>query len=123
SPEALNGVYGASKAYVIALSHSLQHELADQGVRIQAVLPGATATDLWELAGRPWQPAEIVMPVEDMVDAALAGLDQGERVTIPGLQDGEEWNRFEAARRALSQRFGNSQPAPRYRATATANAD
>ena len=125
SPEALNGVYGASKAYVIALSHSLQHELGDQGIRVQAVLPGATATDLWELAGRPWQqlPAGIVMSAEDMVDAALAGLDQGERVTIPGLQDGEEWNRFEAARRALAQRFGNSQPAPRYRATATANAD
>src|SRR6266849_6270027 len=41
SPETLNGVYGASKAYVIALSHSLQHELADKGIRIQAVLPGA----------------------------------------------------------------------------------
>jgi len=125
SPEALNGVYGASKAYVLALSHSLQHELGDKGVRIQAVLPGATATDIWELAGRPWQqlPAEIVMSVEDMVDAALAGLDQGERVTIPGLQDAEEWNRFEAARRALSQRFGNSQPAPRYRTIATASAD
>jgi hypothetical protein len=63
------------------------------------------------------------MSAEDMVDAALAGLDQGERVTIPGLQDGEEWTRFEAARRALSQRFGNSQPAPRYRTIATANAD
>lgn len=40
---------GASKAYVIALSHSLQHELADKGVRIQAVLPGAVATDFWEI--------------------------------------------------------------------------
>src|SRR5258708_6906153 len=40
SPETHNGVYGASKAYVIALSHSLQHELAGKGVRIQAVLPG-----------------------------------------------------------------------------------
>jgi short-subunit dehydrogenase len=47
-------VYGASKAYVIAFSHSLQHELADKGIRIQAVLPGATATDLWEIAGCPW---------------------------------------------------------------------
>src|SRR3989441_12961922 len=118
----LNGVYGATKAFVIALSHSLQHELGDQGIRIQAVLPGATATDLWELAGRPWQQlsAEIVMPVEDMVDAALAGLDQGERVTIPGLQDGEEWNRFEAARRALSQRLSTSRPAPRYGIVTTA---
>src|SRR5713226_2083895 len=46
SPETLNGVYGATKAYVLALSHSLQHELADKGIRIQAVLPGVTATEL-----------------------------------------------------------------------------
>ena len=109
-------MYGASKAYVLALSHSLQHELAGKGIRVQAVLPGATATDVWEIAGLPWQklPPSIVMSVEDMVDAALAGLDQGELVTIPGLHDGDEWTRFEAAR-AISQRFGNSVPAQRYR--------
>jgi uncharacterized protein len=116
SPETLNGVYGATKAYAIALSHSLQHELAEKGLRIQAVLPGATATDLWEKAGLPYQslPASIVMSPDDMVDAALVGLDQGELVTIPPLHDGDEWTRFEAARRAMSQRFGNSVPAPRY---------
>ena len=117
SPETLNGVYGASKAYVIALSHSLQHELADKGLRIQAVLPGATATELWAIAGLPYQnlPASIVMSPEDMVDAALVGLDRGELVTIPGLHDGDEWTRFEAQRRALAKQFGNSLPAPRYR--------
>jgi len=120
SPETLNGVYGASKAYVLALSQSLQHELAGKGVRVQAVLPGATATDLWENAGRHWNqlPAEIVMGTEPMVDASLAGLDAGEVVTIPSLQDGDEWTRYEAARRALSKRFGNAVPAPRYRSTA-----
>ena len=120
APELLNGVYGATKAYVIALSHSLQHELGGKGVRIQAVLPGATATDLWETAGRHWRelPPQIVMSTEDMVDAAFVGLDQGERVTIPGLQDGEEWGRFEAARRALAQKLGSSRPAPRYRVAA-----
>jgi uncharacterized protein len=116
SPEVLNGVYGASKAFVIAFSHSLQHELADKGIRIQAVLPGATATHFWAKAGLPYEklPASIVMSPEDMVDAALVGLDQGELVTIPSLHDGHEWTRFEAARRALSLRFGNSVPAPRY---------
>ena len=114
--EALNGVYGASKAFVLALSNSLQHELADKGIRIQAVLPAVTATDLWELSGRHWKnlPAEIVMTPEDAVDAALAGLDQGELVTLPSLQDSGEWDRFEAARRALAQLLGNSKPAPRY---------
>src|SRR5262249_40344715 len=117
APEILNGVYGASKAYVIAFSHSLQHELADKGVRIQAVLPGAVATDFWEISGNPYQnlPPSIVMSPEDVVDAALVGLDQGELVTIPPLHDGDEWTRFEAARRTMSERFGNSAPAPRYR--------
>jgi len=116
SPETLNGVYGASKAYVIALSQSLQHELAGKGVRVQAVLPGATATDAWENAGLHYSklPAGIVMSTQDMVDAALAGLEQGELVTIPPLQDGAEWTAFEAARRTLSQHFGNSRPAARY---------
>lgn len=116
SSDTVNGVYGATKAYVLAFSHSLQHELADKGIRIQAVLPGATATDIWELAGLHYSnlPAEIVMSPDNMVDAALVGLDRGELVTLPSLQDEDEWLRFDAARRALSQRFRNSVPAPRY---------
>ena len=114
SPETLNGVYGATKAYVIALSHALQHELAEKGVRIQVVLPAATATEIWEKAGLPYQnlPASIVMSAEDMVDAALVGLDQGEVVTLPSLHDGDQWTRFEAARRAIAKQFGNSRPRP-----------
>lgn len=120
SPETLNGVYGGSKAFVLALSHSLQHELAGKGVRVQAVLPGATATEFWGIAGLPVQhlPSEIVMTAEDMVDAALAGLDQGERVTIPALPDLAEWDAFEAARRAMSGRLSSTLPAQRYRAAA-----
>ena len=117
-------MYGATKAYVLAFTHSPQYELADKGIRVQAVLPGATATDLWEIAGLPWQklPPSIVMSTEDMVDAALIGLDQGELVTIPGLHDGDEWVRFEAARRAISLRFGNSVPASRYKIQARRSA-
>ena len=119
-PESLNGVYGATKAYVIALGHSLQHELGGKGVRIQTVLPGATATEIWETAGKSWRelPAHIVMSAEDMVDAALAGLDHGEHVTLPGLQDEVEWTRYEAARRALAGKLSTSTPAPRYRVAA-----
>ncbi len=50
-PEVLNGVYGRTKAFVLAFAQSLQHELASKGVRLQAVLPGATATEFWGLAG------------------------------------------------------------------------
>jgi len=117
SPETLNGVYGATKAYVVAFSHSLQHELADKGIRIQALLPAGTATDFWDKTGLPYDnlPEGTVTSSEDMVDAALVGLDQGELVTLPSLHDGDEWTRFEAARRAMSEHFFNAVPAPRYR--------
>ena len=87
APERLNGVYGGTKAFVLALTHSLVHELADKGVRVQAVLPGATATEFWDVAGMPVHqlPPQIVMSADDLVDAALAGLDLGETVTIPSL--------------------------------------
>ena len=119
APEMLNGVYGGTKAYVIGFTHSLQHELSGKGIRVQAVLPGATATEFWDLAGYSHQnfPKEFVMSAEDLVDAALIGLDQGEVVTIPPLQDGEEWNNWEAQRRAMSGHLSTIKPAPRYAMT------
>ncbi|MFJ7792749.1 SDR family NAD(P)-dependent oxidoreductase [Pseudomonas sp. NPDC096950] len=117
APEILNGVYGGTKAFVLGLSQSMHHELADKGLHIQAVLPGATATDFWSEAGNPVEnlPQEIVMSAQDMVDAALAGLAQGEVVTIPGLHQGDKWDAYEAQRRELSGLFGHSTAASRYR--------
>lgn len=113
--EALNGVYSASKSYVLSFGHSLQKDLADKGVRVQTVLPGATATEFWDVAGyAPQKTSEITMSAEDCVDAALAGLDAGELVTIPGLHDAQLWTRWEADRREISPKFRNAKPAPRY---------
>jgi hypothetical protein len=122
APEILNGVYGGTKAFVLALSQSLHKELADKNVRIQAVLPGATATDFWGTAGLPVEhlPGEIVMRADDMVDAALAGLDQGELITIPSLPETADWQAYEAARQKLMPNLSRSVPAARYRARAAA---
>jgi short-subunit dehydrogenase len=116
APELLNGVYGGSKAFILAFSQSLHHELADKGIRVQAVLPGAVATDFWDLAGAPVAtlPAGIVMPAPAMVDAALAGLDQGELVTLPSLPELADWNAFEAARAVLVPNLSRAVPAARY---------
>jgi short-subunit dehydrogenase len=116
APERLNGVYGGTKAFVLAFSQSLRHELANTGIRVQVVLPGATATNFWSNAGKPVEelPQEIVMTAEDMVDAALAGLDQGEFVTIPALPDAAQWESFEAARQALMPNLSRTKPAARY---------
>jgi short-subunit dehydrogenase len=117
APEVLNGVYGGTKAFVLAFTQSLQHELADKKVRVQAVLPGATATDFWNVAGTPVEhlPQTIVMSAEDMVDAAIAGLNQGEVVTIPSLPDIGDWIAFETARKALGPNLSHTKPAERYK--------
>jgi uncharacterized protein len=116
APELLNGVYGASKAFVLTLSRSLQHELSDKGVRVQAVLPGAIATEFWDIAGMPVKnlPAEMVMTTDNLVDAALAGLDLGETVTIPSLPDVADWDAYEAARAVLGPGLSRILPAKRY---------
>ncbi|KVP25361.1 AraC family transcriptional regulator [Burkholderia multivorans] len=118
SPETLNGVYGGSKAFVLAFTQSLHHELADKGVQVQAVLPGATATDFWQTGGLPIEhlPKSIVMSASDMVDAALVGFERRELVTIPSLHAGEAWEAYDAARRAMAPHLSSDTPAPRYAA-------
>ena len=116
APDLLNGTYSGTKAYVVNFTQALKSELAGTGVTIQAVLPGATATPFWEKSGRPVEdlPAEMVMTAEDMVDASLAGLDQHELVTIPTLPDVADWEKYEAARKALGPNLSRQFPAARY---------
>jgi short-subunit dehydrogenase len=116
APEVLNGVYGGTKAFVLAFSQSLHHELAAKGVRVQAVLPGATRTEFWDVAGHPVEnlPQDLVMSVDDLVDAALSGLDQGELATVPSLPQVADWNAFQSARAALGPKLSRSKPAERY---------
>lgn len=120
NPEALNGVYGGSKAFVLAFSQNLRHELAGTGVTVQVVLPGATAAEFWAIAGVPVEhlPTEIVMRSEDLVDAALTGLDRGEFASIPSLQDGALFDAYETARQAMIGKLSTATPAPRYRKAA-----
>jgi uncharacterized protein len=119
APEWVNGAYSGTKAYVLNLSLKLQQELAGTGVRVQAVLPGAIRTGMWEKGGIDIiraLPKELLMEADEMVDAALAGLDNGESVTIPSLPDLAEWEAYEAARQAMLPKLSQHTAAPRYRA-------
>jgi short-subunit dehydrogenase len=86
------------------------------------VLPGATATNFWDAAGGSVGrlPQKMVMQGDDLVDAALAGFDQGEFVTIPSLPDVADWNAYEAARQKLIQNVSLSKSPARYRTAAAA---
>jgi uncharacterized protein len=112
-----------AEPFVLAFSQSLRAELAPKGVRVQVVLPGVTRTEIWERAGHDLSklPPEMVMGVDDLVDAALSGYDLGEAVTIPSLPDAADWERYEAARHALAPNLSRDRPATRYRATLAAD--
>jgi short-subunit dehydrogenase len=118
NPERFNGVYSGSKAFMLALSHAMTRELTENGVAIQTVLPGATRTEIWERAGTDVDarlPPERIMDVDEMVDAALKGLELGERITIPSLPDAQDLADVEAARLKLGPNLSWAHPAARYR--------
>jgi uncharacterized protein len=117
APELLSGAYSGSKAYVLNLSLSLARELAPRGVRVQAVLPGAVATAFWNGAEGAL-PAGMVMSAEELVDAALAGFDAGEDVTIPSLPERADWDALNAARAKLGPNLSRQHAADRYRRAA-----
>jgi len=118
APELLNGVYGGSKAYVTAFTQSLHKELSDKGIRIQAVLPGATATDFWQIGGLPVEHLDpgIVMSAQDLVAGALQDFDNGVLISIPSMHDLQGYERYEASRQALFSELSSNRLAPRYNA-------
>lgn len=120
APEIFNGTYSASKAFILALTQSLAHELRETPVRIQAVLPGLTRTEIFDRVGSSFDhiDPERVMDVEDLVRSALVGLDQGELVTVPSLEDASLLAQFGVARQNLGPHLSKRVPASRYMAKA-----
>ncbi|MHB8286015.1 MAG: SDR family NAD(P)-dependent oxidoreductase [Caulobacteraceae bacterium] len=121
-PEMFDGVYSGSKAYLLNLSLKLAADVKDAGVRVQAVLPGATRTEIWAKGGKDVDALlpGMVMEVEDLVDAALVGFDKGEVVTIPPLADEALYTAATQARLAMGPHLSRREVAPRYRETVSA---
>ncbi|MFZ5960010.1 SDR family NAD(P)-dependent oxidoreductase [Pseudomonas knackmussii] len=116
APEMFNGAYSGTKAFVLNQSLSMHKELSPGGIRVQAVLPGATRTEIWDRSGTGIEnlPEAMLMEVGHMVDAALAGLAQGEVVTIPALPDATDFDAFTQARHKLGPNLSLRLPAERY---------
>ena len=115
APEFGQSVYAATKAFVQLLSQGLSHELSPKGVYVQAVLPAATRTEIWERAGIDINVLPEVMEVGELVDAALVGFDRRERVTIPPLHDAARWDALDGARQALLGDLRMAHAADRYK--------
>lgn len=80
-------VYFACKAYALAFSEALWHELAPRGIRVTVVCPGPVPTDFHVRAGidEARLPRQLMRSVERVADDAYAGFARGQRVVIPGF--------------------------------------
>lgn len=114
APEFGMTIYGATKAFVLFLSQGLSLELSPKGVYVQAVLPAATRTEIWERAGIDLNTISEVMEVEELVDAALIGFDRRELVTIPPLHVAGRWDALDEARQGLMSDIRQAHAAERY---------
>ena len=81
--------YSGSKAYALNFTQSLQMEYAGSPIRIQLIMPGPIRTEFFSSQGvsESTFPLESYLSPEQLVDAALAGLDAGESVTVPSMLD------------------------------------
>ena len=117
APSPSGAAYSGSKAYVMNFTRSLQMEHAGAPIRIQLVMPGPVRTEFFSSQGvsEPVFPAESYLTPEQLVDAALAGLDVGEQVTLPSMLDGQAWSALETARTQILKATMSGGVADRYR--------
>ena len=81
---------------------------------MQAVLPAATRTEIWQRSGIDVNTLPEVMEVDELVTAALIGYDRRELITIPPLHVAERWSALEGARQGLLSDIRQARAADRY---------
>jgi short-subunit dehydrogenase len=109
--------YGGAKAYINTFTQILANELEGTGVRVQALLPGVVQTEFHHQVGidPSTYPANIVMAPEDVVQACLAGLELGEVICVPALEDLSLLAQVDESQRRLFEQSRSGSLASRYR--------
>lgn len=110
-------VYSGTKAFVVQFTQALDLELKDKGLTFQALVPGLTRTELGgahESGFFDNFPAELVMGPEAVARASLKGLELGELVCFPRLEDLAKWDTASEAIKAIGRDPQHNRVASRY---------
>jgi hypothetical protein len=108
--------YVGAKAFLLAFTQALALELGGTGVQAMAVLPGMVETEFFSTkrgGGPPSVPT--LMSAQDVAQAIVVGLELGEVICAPGLEDMTLFDALRDVQKATL--FGRSaaQLASRYR--------
>ncbi len=86
-------LYGASKAFLVSFAQSLAAECDGTGVNVSALCPGFTYSEFHDVndtrALISKLPGYMVMQPQPVVDGAIAAVEKGHVVYVPGA-----WNKF-----------------------------
>ena len=87
-------VYSGAKAYLVAWTQALAHELKRSGVRVSVICPGFTRTEFHDVARhkKTGLMKRIELTPEQVASAAIRGLERGQLVIVPGW-----WYKLNAA--------------------------
>jgi len=108
-------VYAGAKAFLLAFTQLLAGELASTPVRVQVCLPGLVKTEFHDVQGFDTSQLPPRMLPEDVVQASLKALAEGEVVCIPALEDPAAFQKIGDAQRAVLGVARNPVAAARYR--------
>lgn len=110
-------VYVGANAFINTFSQLLQSELEGTNVRVQALCPGVVQTEFHEHVGIDPNryPAAIVMKPEDVVQASLVGLELGEVICIPAMEDMELLIQIQESHKQLFEQTRSGRIDERYR--------
>lgn len=106
-------VYAATKAFLFTLVRLLAMELRETGVRVQVVCPGVVRTEFHTRQNMDMSHVPRLGP-EDVVQASMRGLELGELVCMPGLEDTEKLEHRDEAERDLLPAGMRAELATRY---------
>lgn len=87
--------YAATKAFVLSFSEALWDENRAHGIHVMALCPGVTETNFFEAAGIDRPPMRTSQTPEEVVEAALRGLERRKSLVISGWTN---WFTVEAER-------------------------
>jgi short-subunit dehydrogenase len=94
-------VYSGTKAYLVAWTQALSHELRKSGVRVSVICPGFTQSEFHDVARhkktRLMKLTELTP--QHVARAAIRGLERGQLVIVPGW-----WYKLNAALLRLAPR-------------------
>jgi uncharacterized protein len=87
-----DATYNATKAYLVSFTRTLHEELKGTGVRVQALCPGFTRTELHAAQQLPESdlariPAILWSPAAEVVESSLQALARGQVLCVPGWKN------------------------------------